>query len=230
MTTGLMVLSTGSFLVICVLAACMVRALMVPKVPRPGKFDVRKADGFKGVEKKLAALIRIPTVSHFDPAQEDEDAFVALKEEVTRLFPLAMSRLIHTDAGPRAMLLEWPGLDASLDPIVLTAHYDVVPPGDLSLWEHGPFSGTICGGFIHGRGCQDIKITMVSILEATESLLAQGFVPRRSVFLAFGGDEETGGSRGASRIAGLLAGRGLRPGFLLDEGGQIGRASCRERV
>jgi carboxypeptidase PM20D1 len=105
--------------------------------------------------------------------------------------------------------------------VVLTAHFDVVPPGDLALWEHGPFSGTIQDGYVHGRGCQDIKITLASILEAAEKLLHEGFVPRRSVYLAFGGDEETGGTRGARSIAGILAERGIRPAFLLDEGGPV---------
>lgn len=221
MTAGLAVLATAILLVLLVLATCFVRACMVPKAGEAGRFDADKAAAFLGVEKKLATLVRIPTVSHFDPSQEDEAAFKTLKEELYRLFPLVMSRLIHTDAGSRALLLEWPGLDASLDPVVLTAHFDVVPPGDLSLWEHGPFSGTIQDGYIHGRGCQDIKITLVSVLEATEKLLDCGFVPKRSVYLAFGGDEETGGTRGASTIAGILAGRGLKPGFLLDEGGPV---------
>ncbi|HSH12929.1 MAG TPA: M20/M25/M40 family metallo-hydrolase, partial [Desulfurivibrionaceae bacterium] len=156
-----------------------------------------------------------------DPGQEDDSAFTDLLAEVSRLFPLGMSRLIHVDAGDRALLLEWPGSDASLDPVILTAHFDVVSPGDPALWEQGPFSGSIRDGYVHGRGCQDIKITMVSVLEATERLLAEGFVPRRSVYLAFGGDEETGGTRGARTIAGILADRGIRAEFLLDEGGPV---------
>ena len=222
MTAVSITLAAGTILILFILVLGFARALTVPQARKTGKLDASRAAGFEGVAEKLAALVRIPTVSYFDPAQEDETAFRALKDELSRLFPLVMSRLIHTDAGTRALLLEWPGLDASLDPVVLTAHFDVVPPGDLSLWEHGPFSGTICNGFIHGRGCQDIKVTLISILAATERLLEQGFVPKRSVFLAFGGDEETGGTRGASTIAGILAGRGLKPGFLLDE--EIGRA------
>lgn len=221
MTAVSITLAAGTILILFILVLGFARALTVPQARKTGKLDASRAAGFEGVAEKLAALVRIPTVSYFDPAQEDETAFRALKDELSRLFPLVMSRLIHTDAGTRALLLEWPGLDASLDPVVLTAHFDVVPPGDLSLWEHGPFSGTICNGFIHGRGCQDIKVTLISILAATERLLEQGFVPKRSVFLAFGGDEETGGTRGASTIAGILAGRGLKPGFLLDEGGPV---------
>jgi len=221
MTGASIVLATVLILILLVLAVCLARALAVPEARAAGTLEEGRTAVFKGVEEKLAALVRIPTVSHFDPGQEDEAAFLAFKSEISRLFPLVMSRLIHTDAGKRALLLEWPGSDASLDPVVLTAHFDVVPPGDPALWEHGPFSGTISKGHIHGRGCQDIKITLVSILAAAERLLEQGFVPKRSVFLAFGGDEETGGTRGAAAIAAILAQRNLKPGFLLDEGGPV---------
>jgi len=70
----------------------------------------------------------------------------------------------------------------------------------------------------------DDKVTVGSILEAVESLLEQGFAPRRTVYLAFGHDEEVGGVRGASAIANLLAARGAEPyALVLDEGGAIVR-------
>jgi carboxypeptidase PM20D1 len=221
MTTILSTLAAIITAVMFVLGLCFIRALAVPKAGQAGSLNPDRVAGFAGAEKKLAALVRIPTVSHFDPGQEDNAAFTTLQEEVSRLFPVVMSRLMHVDAGDRALLLEWPGSDASLDPVVLTAHFDVVPPGDLALWEHGPFSGTIQNGYVHGRGCQDIKITLVSVLEAAERLLNEGFVPKRSVYLAFGGDEETGGTRGARSISGILSERGINPEFLLDEGGPV---------
>ena len=38
-------------------------------------------------------------------------------------------------------------------------------------------------------------------LEAVEDLLASGYVPRRTVFLLFGHDEEVGGEAGARQTA-----------------------------
>lgn len=45
--------------------------------------------------------------------------------------------------------------------------------------------------------------------------------PERSLYLAFGHDEEVGGDRGAGAIARLLESRGVTLDFILDEGGPI---------
>ncbi|MFH1852324.1 MAG: M20/M25/M40 family metallo-hydrolase, partial [Candidatus Neomarinimicrobiota bacterium] len=62
---------------------------------------------------------------------------------------------------------------------------------------------------------------VLGILEAVEYLLQQNFQPERTVLLAFGHDEEIGGSRGAAKIAALLEQRNIRAVLVLDEGGLI---------
>jgi carboxypeptidase PM20D1 len=96
-----------------------------------------------------------------------------------------------------------------------------VEPGTEGAWTHSPFSGAIADGFIWGRGTLDDKPGVLGILEAVEHLLAQGFQPERTVLLAFGHDEEVGGVHGARNIAALLRQRGVKPEFILDEGGAI---------
>ena len=51
-------------------------------------------------------------------------------------------------------------------------------------------------------------------------LLQEGFQPQRTLYLAFGHDEEIGG-KGASEIAALLHSRGVELEYVLDEGGVI---------
>ena len=68
----------------------------------------------------------------------------------------------------------------------------------------------------------DDKVAVLGSLEAVELLLAQGFRPTRTVYLAFGHDEEIGGHQGAARIASLLRSRGVRLEYLIDEGLCIG--------
>lgn len=53
-------------------------------------------------------------------------------------------------------------------------------------------------------------------------LLTDGFRPARTIYLAFGHDEEVGGARGAQQIAALLGNRGVEMEMVLDEGGVIG--------
>ena len=78
-------------------------------------------------------------------------------------------------------------------------HQDVVPveTGTEAKWTHAPFSGEIADGFIWGRGTLDDKMTVIGLLEAADILLAKGFQPKRTIYFAFGQDEEIGGLQGA---------------------------------
>lgn len=53
-----------------------------------------------------------------------------------------------------------------------------------------------------GRGALDVKVGAVGLLEAANALLESGYSPRRTLLLAFGHDEEVGGTAGAAHIAG----------------------------
>ena len=204
------------------LAAAVLRAIATPRAapPSPPLPDSALAEA-AGVEEKLAAALRRATVSSFDPGKEDGEAFKALKRDLAALFPRVHAELGREELGDRALLFRWEGSDPSLAPAILCAHFDVVPADDAAEWRHGPFSGDIAEGAVWGRGAQDIKVCLVSALDAAERLLAAGRRPRRTVYFAFGGDEEVGGNRGAASIAKALAARGVRASFLLDEGGPI---------
>ncbi|MBI2834160.1 MAG: M20/M25/M40 family metallo-hydrolase, partial [Acidobacteria bacterium] len=102
----------------------------------------------------------------------------------------------------------------------LAAHLDVVPvePGTDARWTHPPFSGDIADGHVWGRGALDDKASLTAILQALEDLVAEGFRPARTIYLAFGHDEELGGTSGATAMASRLGRRGVRADFLVDEG------------
>ncbi len=202
------------------LAVLLVRALGTPRAPDPGSLDPAALAPFAGLEDKLAALVRLPTVSRFEETQEDPAPFREFPREVERRFPVVHARLRRDSVGSRGLLYEWPGTDPSLPPVVLMAHYDVVPPGEIP-WTRPPFSGETAEGFVWGRGSQDTKVTLAGILGAAERLLEEGFQPPRTVYLAFGGDEEVGGARGAALLARTLRERGVRASFLIDEGGIV---------
>jgi len=176
---------------------------------------------YPDLPKKLSRLIQFATVSAYDPKDEDEEAFSALKRELPLLYPRVHEAMEREEPSDRALLFTWKGKDKALKPTILCAHFDVVPAEDTTKWSRGPFSGDIADGEVWGRGAQDIKVLMASMLEAAENLIAKGFVPKRTVYFAFGGDEEVGGVRGASAIAGHLAKKGVKASFLVDEGGPI---------
>jgi carboxypeptidase PM20D1 len=83
------------------------------------------------------------------------------------------------------------------------AHQDVVAvePETLGNWEQPPFEGRITEGHIWGRGAMDDKFALLGIMEAVEMHLGQGFQPQRTIYLAFGHDEEIGGNDGAAKMA-----------------------------
>ncbi|MDX1650454.1 MAG: M20/M25/M40 family metallo-hydrolase, partial [Myxococcota bacterium] len=88
----------------------------------------------------------------------------------------------------------------------------------LEAWTHPPFARVVDHGFVWGRGASDDKAGVLAILEAVEGLVAEGFRPERTVYLAFGHDEEVGGDEGAGAITRLLEERDVRVAFSLDEG------------
>lgn len=81
------------------------------------------------------------------------------------------------------------------------AHQDVVPAGSGSRWSHPPFEPYYDGKFLWGRGSSDCKNNLIGLLSVVESLLEQEWTPHRTLVLAFGFDEETGGVRGAAEIS-----------------------------
>lgn len=168
------------------------------------------------IAERLAQMVRIPTVS---AGATSEQAFVQFADLLEELYPSLHARLERERIGDRGLLFRWPGADSS-DPVVLMAHYDVVPAAKDDGWTHDPFSGSVADGWVHGRGTLDDKGPLLVILEAVEQLVREGHEPARDVYLAFGGDEETFG-HSAAAIAAELEQRGVSPWLVIDEGGAV---------
>jgi len=57
--------------------------------------------------------------------------------------------------------------------ICLNGHIDVVDPGSVP-WRHGPWSGAVEDGVLHGRGAVDMKSAAVAMLHAAAAIRAAG--------------------------------------------------------
>jgi len=165
----------------------------------------------------LSQAIQFKTVSNKDTSLVDYDQFRQFNEDVEKTFPLVHSTLDKKVINNYGMLYTWKGSDPQKKPVLLLAHSDVVPAGTEG-WKYPPFSGTIADGSIWGRGALDDKGCMFSIMEAIEYLVKDGFKPSRSIYLAFGFDEEVGGKEGAAKIAEYLKSQGLQFEYIIDEG------------
>ena len=76
-------------------------------------------------------------------------------------------------------------------PVVLLGHMDVVDALEQD-WVLPPFTLTEKDGFFFGRGTTDNKYGIASLVYTFIRLKQEGWAPRRDLYLAFSGDEETG--------------------------------------
>lgn len=171
--------------------------------------------------ERLARAIQFRTLSSRDPKEMPTEEFERFHEFLNDAFPRIAKQLDREIVAGHSLLYRWKGQDSVLKPILLMAHMDVVPAADEHGWRYPPFSGTVADGFVWGRGAIDNKASMMALFESVEHLLSDGFLPKRTVYLAFGHDEEVGGHYGAAKIAELLRARGVELEFLLDEGMNI---------
>jgi len=175
-----------------------------------------------GAVQRFVGAIQIPTESSY--GQPPNAVQIGkFRDYLQTSFPLVAARLPREVLKDGAVIYTWKGRDESAAPVVLMGHMDVVPvPAEaLAQWRHAPYSGDVADGYIWGRGTIDDKIHVLSLLEATETLLGKGFVPARTILFCFGDDEENGGSYGAQEIVAELKARGVHPEFVVDEGGAV---------
>lgn len=99
--------------------------------------------------------------------------------------------VVITPRGTTATLVAtWRGSDAALKPLVLSGHMDVVEARRAD-WQRDPFGPVVENGVLYGRGATDMKFDGAMLVSALIDLRAHGFKPRRTIVLAFSGDEET---------------------------------------
>ncbi len=171
---------------------------------------------------RLQKSIQYKTISYEYPGTPDSAEFVGFHQFLAGSFPLTDSLLEKKVIG-YSLLYKWQGSDAAAKPVILMSHMDVVPADEATLadWEAPPFSGEIKNGNIYGRGTMDDKVSVMAILEAVEMHLSNGVQPRRTIYIAFGHDEEIGGESGAGAIARYLEEQGVKAEFAMDEGGYV---------
>ncbi len=222
------------FLTLLVLVALVLVAVVAVRTAlfgsRQGEFELAADQAAEpervpaGAAERLASALTFRTISFPPPTPPEREEFRALHLWLAETYPRVHQELRLETVGELSLLYTWEGTDPSLPPVVLMGHQDVVPiiPGTENQWTHPPFGGVIADGWVWGRGAMDDKTTVIAILESVESLLAEGFRPRRTIFLAFGHDEEVGGAQGARKIAELLESRRVSDfALVLDEGGAI---------
>lgn len=75
--------------------------------------------------------------------------------------------------------------------LCLDGHLDVVEEG-TEPWRHGPWSGVVEDGRLHGRGSADMKGAVVAALHAVAAIAAAGGAPGDVVLQAVASEEDGG--------------------------------------
>ncbi|HET7173679.1 MAG TPA: dipeptidase [Nocardioidaceae bacterium] len=140
-----------------------------------------------GVLEDLKALVRIPSVGA-DPARRDEvrrsAAAVAALFEGEGL----QTRTVQVADGLPAVIARKPA-PPGRPTVLLYAHHDVQPEGDLTLWDSAPFEPTERTGRLYGRGAADDKAGVAAHLAAIRAF--EGELPV-GVTVFVEGEEESG--------------------------------------
>jgi carboxypeptidase PM20D1 len=170
----------------------------------------------------MTNAIQIKTETPNDNYEFDTATFMNYRKLIETAYPLIHKNLKRTIIDSFNYIYEWKGTDTSILPMVLMAHYDVVPVevSAVKLWHAQPYGGEIKDNYIWGRGVLDDKSSMISILEAAEAQLAKGYKPKQTIFLCFGADEESSG-KGATAMVNYFTYIHQKFDLVVDEGGEI---------
>ncbi|WP_369916006.1 dipeptidase [Plantactinospora sp. KBS50] len=154
----------------------------------PTESDLRAAieREFPGVRADLERLVRIPGIAFdgFDHSHVERSA-----EAVAELLRgCSLDVRIVRSGGQPAVIGTRPAPPGA-PTVLLYAHHDVQPVGDLSLWQSEPFEPVERDGRIFGRGAADDK---AGIMAHVAALRAYGDRLPVGVVLFIEGEEEFG--------------------------------------
>ena len=100
--------------------------------------------------------------------------------------------------------------------VCFAGHTDVVPAGHLEAWDDDPFSATIRGEMLYGRGASDMKSAIAAFVSAAARYLrSAGGVPAGSISLLITADEEGPAVNGTRKMLSWMSERGEVPDFCL---------------
>jgi acetylornithine deacetylase len=147
-----------------------------------------------------AALVQVPSVTGDERGVLQRLAALAealgLRADLHR-HDLAALRAHRDHPGEEARRDELWGLTVSTGGspaagrLAICAHVDVVPEGTVP-WRHGPWSGAVEDGWLHGRGSVDMKGAAAAALHALAEVARAGSAQAEIVLVAVASEEDGG--------------------------------------
>ncbi|WP_127114886.1 M20 family peptidase [Shimia sediminis] len=200
-------------IVVALVAVIGIRTMMYkPETVTQSERFIFDAD----LDKTVATLARAVQFET-DSTDMTRPDFRAFLDFLATSYPGFHATMERVELDPVTPLYKWQGSDPDLQPVLLAAHYDVVPIASFIKWTYPPYGGVVEDGYVWGRGTLDNKGALITMVAVVEQLIADGFTPKRTIYFSFGGDEETGG-KGAQAVADYLNTNNIRLAWALDEG------------
>lgn len=147
----------------------------------------------------LSALVRIPSVN---PSPEGERALADHVAGEMRALGMTVRQLepVPTRVSNYATLAGTHSHPVLSENLLYYGHLDTVPVGLEANWTYPPFSATIAGGRMWGRGAKDCKLGIAAALGSARVLRDLGVELAGDLMITTPADEETGGHLGIARM------------------------------
>jgi succinyl-diaminopimelate desuccinylase len=148
-------------------------------------------------------LIRCPSVT---PAEGGALAFL---ETTLKSAGFTVHRMTFSEPGTDDVENLYARIGTERPHLMFAGHTDVVPPGDVKTWSHGPFAGDIANDVLYGRGAVDMKGAIAcKVAAALDHLAANGGKPKGSISFLITGDEESIAVNGSPKLLKWAAEKG----------------------
>ncbi len=139
-----------------------------------------------------------------------------------RLEPLGFStEKMHFDGVDNVWIRK--GTEAPV--FCFAGHTDVVPTGDISLWDSDPFKPTIRDGLLYGRGTADMKGSIAAMTVACERFITDFPNHKGSIAFLITSDEEGPATGGTVKVIETLEARHEKIDWCL-----VGEPSSTEQI
>ena len=123
----------------------------------------------ENIIKTLSELVSIQSIS--SDINHKEDVLMSA-EYVNELFSsLGLETKIATSGNSRPAVLAQTDTDPTKKTVLLYAHHDVQPVGDIDKWKNEPFTPKVIDGRLFGRGSGDNKAGVVVHYEVAKALI-----------------------------------------------------------
>jgi len=152
----------------------------------------------------LRDLIACPSVT------PDEGGAIACLDRVLRAAGFETHTIVFSAAGTPDVTNFFAKIGSGAPHLMFAGHTDVVPPGDVIRWRHGPFEATIDGDEIYGRGAVDMKGGIAAFVAASLDFLGERPAPKGTISLLITGDEEGPAINGTPKLLEWAIARGER--------------------